>query len=73
MCKITVGRMALLLYGRMIIRPYKRYRIPYGQMIIRPNAVWQRNYYEHITRNEQSYSQISEYIRTNPLKWQDDK
>jgi putative transposase len=35
--------------------------------------LWQRNYYEHIIRNEKSYLHISEYIRTNPLKWQDDK
>jgi putative transposase len=37
------------------------------------NKLWQRNYYEHIIRNEKSYYQISEYIQTNPLKWQDDK
>ncbi len=35
--------------------------------------LWQRNYYEHIIRNEKSCYQISEYIQTNPLKWQDDK
>jgi len=35
--------------------------------------LWQRNYYEHIIRNEKSCCQISEYIQTNPLKWQDDK
>ncbi len=29
---------------------------------------WQRNYYEHIIRNEKSYLNISEYIKTNPLK-----
>jgi REP element-mobilizing transposase RayT len=34
--------------------------------------VWQRNYHEHIIRNEQAYSNIAEYIRTNPQKWQDD-
>jgi len=34
--------------------------------------LWQRNYYEHIIRNEKSYRQISEYIKTNPAKWQDD-
>ena len=34
--------------------------------------LWQRNYYEHIIRNEKSYYQISEYIQTNPFKWQDD-
>ena len=37
------------------------------------HTVWQRNYYEHIIRNERSLYQISEYIQTNPLKWQDDK
>ncbi|MDR0606195.1 MAG: transposase [Bacteroidales bacterium] len=34
---------------------------------------WQRNYYEHIIRNEQSYQNISNYIIHNPEKWQDDK
>lgn len=31
---------------------------------------WQRNYYEHIIRNEKSYIKISEYIINNPLNWQ---
>jgi putative transposase len=35
--------------------------------------LWQRNYYEHIIRDEKSFLQIAEYIQTNPLKWQDDK
>lgn len=35
--------------------------------------VWQRNYYEHIIRNKQSYKTISEYIINNPTKWSDDK
>jgi len=35
--------------------------------------LWQRNYYEHIIRNEQSYQNISEYILNNPTKWLDDK
>ena len=35
--------------------------------------LWQRNYYEHIIRNQQSYLRISEYIRNNPANWQDDK
>ncbi|MCD6388665.1 MAG: hypothetical protein J7L69_04575 [Desulfobulbaceae bacterium] len=35
--------------------------------------LWQRNYYEHILRDEKSYNQISEYIQSNSLKWQDDK
>jgi len=35
--------------------------------------LWQRNYYEHIIRNEKSCCQILEYVQTNPVKWQDDK
>lgn len=35
--------------------------------------VWQRDYYEHIIRNEQSYYNISKYIVNNPSKWSDDK
>ena len=35
--------------------------------------LWQRNYYEHIIRNEQSYLTISDYIINNPAKWADDK
>jgi len=34
--------------------------------------VWQRNYYEHVIRNEESYRVISEYIQTNPQRWKDD-
>jgi REP element-mobilizing transposase RayT len=30
---------------------------------------WQRNYHEHIIRNEQDLEQIREYIVNNPLKW----
>ena len=35
--------------------------------------LWQRNYYEHIIRNEKSYLAISKYIINNPAKWMDDK
>ena len=34
---------------------------------------WQRNYHEHIIRNEQSYQIISDYIINNPAKWNDDR
>lgn len=33
------------------------------------SKLWQRNYHEHIIRNEQSYRIISEYIINNPVKW----
>jgi hypothetical protein len=34
---------------------------------------WQRNYYEYLIRNEQSYQNISYYIIHHPEKWQEDK
>jgi len=35
--------------------------------------LWQRNYYEHIIRNEYDMTRIREYIQNNPLKWELDK
>ena len=35
--------------------------------------VWQRNYYEHIIRNEKSYRKIADYIEDNPRRWYEDK
>jgi putative transposase len=35
--------------------------------------VWQRNYYEHIIRNEESLELIREYIVNNPISWNEDK
>ena len=35
--------------------------------------LWQRNYWEHIIRNENEYQRISEYIINNPMKWDMDK
>ncbi len=33
---------------------------------------WQRNYYEHIIRNERELYAIRQYIRDNPLHWAED-
>ena len=32
-------------------------------------AVWQRNYYEHIVRGEESLRRIERYIVENPARW----
>lgn len=32
-------------------------------------SIWQRNYYEHIIRNEEVLCRAREYIQNNPLKW----
>jgi putative transposase len=35
--------------------------------------VWQRNYYEHIVRNEKELHAIREYVVNNPLRWEADQ
>ncbi len=35
--------------------------------------VWQRNYWDHVIRDEQSYHDIAAYIVNNPTKWETDK
>jgi putative transposase len=35
--------------------------------------VWQRNYYEHVIRNERSLHRIREYIANNPTRWDFDR
>jgi len=34
--------------------------------------LWQRNYYEHIIRNEREYALIADYIYNNPCSWTKD-
>ena len=35
--------------------------------------VWQRNYFDHIIRNERSLNRICHYITDNPARWQFDR
>jgi len=35
-------------------------------------VIWQRNYYEHIVRNEREMQNIWKYIESNPSMWADD-
>lgn len=37
-----------------------------------PSFAWQRNYYEHVIRDENSLRRIREYIRDNPAAWPTD-
>ena len=34
--------------------------------------VWQRNYYEHVIRNEDDLDRVRRYIAENPLRWEED-
>jgi hypothetical protein len=35
--------------------------------------LWQRNYWEHIVRNETELNRIRKYIHNNPAQWELDK
>lgn len=35
-------------------------------------SIWQKNYHDHIVRNEADYLRIWQYIDTNPTKWCED-
>jgi putative transposase len=37
------------------------------------SSVWQRDYYEHIIRDEVEDRHITEYIRHNPVHWEEDE
>ena len=34
--------------------------------------LWQRNYYEHVVRNEEELNLVRQYIADNPLRWPQD-
>ena len=34
--------------------------------------IWQRNYYEHVVRDDVDYVRLATYIQNNPLKWEED-
>ena len=36
-------------------------------------AVWQRNYYEHVIRNEDELNRLRQYILDNPVQWEMDE
>jgi len=63
-----------------IIQTFKRYTtIEYIKMVknnVAPpfnKTFWQRNYYEHIIRDESDLCRIRDYIVNNPARWQDDE
>jgi REP element-mobilizing transposase RayT len=58
------------LVGRFKMRSAKRINISRGT----PGwAVWQRNYHEHIIRDEEDLNRTREYIEMNPARWADDE
>jgi putative transposase len=56
-----------------IIRGYKIGVTKWCRNNTNIQTVWQRNYYDHIIRNENALKRISEYIVNNPVKWSEDR
>jgi putative transposase len=58
-----------------IVRAYKAsvtYRINAIRGFTNP-PIWQRNYHDHIIRNDQEYKSIWDYIEMNADTWMDDQ
>jgi REP-associated tyrosine transposase len=58
-----------------IVRAYKSavtYRVN-AMRETRGMPLWQRNYYEHIIRNEAELGRIQAYIQNNPIQWEADQ
>ena len=53
-----------------IVRGYKIGVTKWCRTHARTNMVWQRNYYEHIIRNDREWDLIVEYIEKNPELWE---
>jgi len=56
-----------------IIRGFKIGVTKWARQHIDVHTVWQRNYYEHIIRNETELNNIRQYIINNPIIWQSDE
>ena len=57
-----------------IVRSYKS-AVAYRINLMRKTQgvpVWQRNYYEHVIRNERDLQNKTDYIEANPLLWDED-
>ncbi len=57
----------------IIIRAYKSAVSKQMHELGFVGQIWQRNYYEHFIRNEQSYQAKSQYIIDNPANWNEDE
>jgi hypothetical protein len=39
---------------------------------LKNTPIWQRNYYEHVIRNEKDLQKKTDYIEANPMLWDQD-
>ena len=56
-----------------IVRTYKASSTRHIRVTANANFAWQRNYYEHVIRDEESLKRIQEYVLENPARWDIDR
>jgi len=63
-----------------IIQSFKRHTtLQYIQMVKNGSCppfhkrIWQRNYYEHVIRDEHDHARLADYIIHNPVRWEEDR
>jgi putative transposase len=56
-----------------IIRTYKAASTRMIRQTANLEFGWQRNYYEHIVRNEECLNRIRQYVLENPARWAIDR
>jgi putative transposase len=56
-----------------IIRTYKAALTRMIRQTVNLEFAWQRNYYEHVVRSEESLNRIRQYILENPARWAIDR
>ena len=67
----TVGDMVGAYKSLVAVKSLNIFKLENNDRLM--GKLWQRNYYEHIIRDEQSFNRISDYIKNNPENWQHDK
>ncbi len=58
-----------------VIRSYKSavtLHVP-KRIVDQYGVFWQRNYYEHIIKNDEELERIRQYIIANPFSWEQDQ
>ncbi|MBW4521017.1 MAG: hypothetical protein KME16_15100 [Scytolyngbya sp. HA4215-MV1] len=67
--RLVAGSVGAIVLNFKSVTSRARNRIQRSSGII----MWQRNYYEHMIRNEESLHRLRQYIQNNPLSWQEDQ
>ncbi|NLV42064.1 MAG: transposase [Candidatus Hydrogenedentes bacterium] len=57
-----------------VVRAFKsESAVRLNRMLERTGSFWQRNYYEHVIRNEKELDVVRRYVLENPARWECDR